>query len=113
MNRLFAFCILHFALVAALSGQAPQPTFRSGVTLVSTDVIVRNDKGQFVADLTKDNFTILEDGEPQRIESFSMVQGGRTFNLLTPSAAPVPEGERVVGLTSFVPEVGLVAVLPN
>jgi VWFA-related protein len=62
------------------------------VTLVTTDVIVRNDKGQFVADLTKDNFTVLEDGQPQKIESFSMVQGGRTFTLLTPGAAPVPEG---------------------
>ena len=93
MNRLFALCILHLALIgSALSGQAPQPTFRAGVTLVTTDVIVRNDKGQFVADLTKDHFTILEDGEPQRIASFSMVQGGRTFDLLTPGAAPVPEG---------------------
>jgi VWFA-related protein len=71
---------------------AQQPTFRTGVTLVTTDVIVRNDKGQFVADLTKDNFTILEDGQPQQIESFSMVQGGRTFNLLAPGAAPVPDG---------------------
>src|SRR5687767_12286479 len=93
MNRFFALCILHLALIgSALSGQATQPTFRAGVTLVTTDVIVRSDKGQFVADLTKDHFTILEDGEPQRIESFSMVQGGRTFDLLTPGAAPVPEG---------------------
>ncbi len=94
MNRLFAFCILHFAFVGvALSGQAGQPTFRSGVTLVSTDVIVRNDKGQFVADLTKDDFTIVEDGAPQRIESFALIQGGRTFNVLSPApAASVPEG---------------------
>jgi VWFA-related protein len=89
-SRVFAFCLLPFAFCLALSAQ--QPTFRAGVTLVTTDVIVRNDKGQFVADLTKDNFTVLEDGQAQKIESFSMVQGGRTFNLLTPNAAPVPEG---------------------
>lgn len=84
--------MLHVAwLGVVLSAQ--QPTFRAGVTLVTTDVIVRNDKGQFVADLTKDSFTVLEDGQPQTIESFSMVQGGRTFNLLTPGpAANVPEG---------------------
>lgn len=78
--------------VATLSGQ--QPTFRAGVTLVSTDVIVRNEKGQFVADLTKDDFTVIEDGEAQSIQSFAMVQGGRTFNLLAPpaAAATVPEG---------------------
>src|SRR5688500_19520314 len=91
--RFVGFCMLPFALLGvALSGQAPQPTFRAGVTLVTTDVIVRNDNGQFVADLTRENFTVLEDGQPQQIESFAMVQGGRTFNLLTPSAAPVPEG---------------------
>jgi VWFA-related protein len=71
---------------------AQQPTFRAGVTLVTTDVIARGDRGQFVADLTRENFTVLEDGQPQRIESFVMVQGGRTFNLLTPAAAPVPDG---------------------
>ncbi|HJU44810.1 MAG TPA: VWA domain-containing protein [Vicinamibacterales bacterium] len=84
------FCLVPFALCLSLSAQ--QPTFRAGVTLVTTDVIVRNDRGQFVADLTKDNFSILEDGQPQKIESFSMVQGGRTFTLLTPTATPVPEG---------------------
>ena len=55
-------------IVAAVTLTAQQPTFRAGVTLVTTDVIVRNDKGQFVADLTKDNFTIREDGQPQRVE---------------------------------------------
>lgn len=91
-SKVCAFCLLPFALAAGAAIVAQQPTFRAGVTLVTTDVIVRNDKGQFVADLTKDNFTIREDGQPQRIESFSMVQGGRTFNLLAPGAAPVPEG---------------------
>lgn len=80
--------LLSALLGVALSGQAPQPTFRAGVTLVSTDVIPRNEKGSFVSDLTKDNFTVLEDGVPQQIVAFSMVQGGRTFNLLTPDAAP-------------------------
>ena len=92
-GRPSAFCLQPFLVFAAsVALLAQQPTFRTGVTLVTTDVIVRNDKGQFVADLNRDNFTIVEDGQPQNIESFSMVQGGRTFNLLTPSAAPVPEG---------------------
>ena len=91
MKSQFAlFCLLPSAVCLSLAAQ--QPTFRAGVTLVSTDVIVRNDKGQFVADLTKENFTVLEDGQPQKIESFSMIQGGRTFNLLAPLAAPVPDG---------------------
>lgn len=73
---------------------AGQPTFRTGVTLVSTDVIPRDAQGRFVPDLTRENFSVFEDGQPQTIASFSLVQGGRTYNLLTP--APVdraaPEG---------------------
>ena len=72
---------------------AQQPTFRAGVTLVTTDVIPRDQNGRFVADLTKDDFSVSEDGAPQTIASFTMVQGGRTFNLLTPPpASAAPEG---------------------
>ena len=89
-------------LVAALlaSGPAiaqnppppPQPTFRTNVTLVTTDVIPRDGNGRFILDLTKDSFTVLEDGQPQTIVSFALVHGGRTFHTLTPPPAPVPEG---------------------
>ena len=76
-----------------LATDAQQPTFRAGVTLVTTDVIPRNQDGRFVADLTKDDFTILEDGQPQQVASFMLVQGGRVFNLLQPPAATAaPEG---------------------
>ena len=73
---------------------AQQPTFRGGVTLVTTDVIPHDAQGRFVADLTRENFTVLEDGQPQAVVSFSLVHGGRTFNLLTPpsAATAAPEG---------------------
>lgn len=71
---------------------AQQPTFRAGVTLVSTDVIPRDEKGRFVSDLKKENFAVVEDGQPQVITSFSLVHGGRAFNLLQPAAAAAPEG---------------------
>ncbi len=66
---------------------APQPTFRSNVTMVTTDVIARDSAGRFVADLTRDDFTITEDGQPQQVASFVLVHGGRVFNLLEPQAA--------------------------
>lgn len=88
--------MFRFALLAVIASvgivSAQQPTFRAGVTLVTTDVIPRNDRGAFVSDLTKDNFTVLEDGQPQAITTFSLVQGGRTFNLLTPAPSATPEG---------------------
>jgi VWFA-related protein len=68
------------------------PTFRTAVNLVSSDVIVRNKRGQFQADLTKDDFQILEDGVPQTITSFTLVHGGRVYQTQTVAAAPVREG---------------------
>ncbi len=88
--------LVPLALIVALDAQAPpaaQPTFRSGVTLVTTDVIPRDARGRFIADLTKDEFQINEDGQPQQVASFTLVHGGRVFNLLQPSAAAsAPEG---------------------
>jgi VWFA-related protein len=82
------------ALSLAISAQTPQqpPTFRSSVTHVTTDVITRDGNGRFIADLTKDNFSVLEDGVPQTIDSFTLVHGGRTFNLISAPPAAVPEG---------------------
>lgn len=85
------------AIVALVSvSGAQQPTFRAGVTLVTTDVIPRDAQGRFVSDLTRENFTVLEDGQPQQVMSFSMVQGGRTFNLLAPPARPAAAPEGIV-----------------
>ena len=86
--------VLLLAIMASVVVTAQQPTFRAGVTLVTTDVIPRDGNGRFVADLTKDNFTVLEDGQPQTLVSFALVQGGRTYNLLAPPPAPaaVPDG---------------------
>lgn len=94
-RRQKAFCLL--LALSAVEGPsaflvAQQPTFRAGVTLVTTDVIPRNDRGAFVPDLLRENFTVLEDGQPQQIESFALVQGGRTFSLLTPPPQATPEG---------------------
>jgi len=82
------------AVSLVVTAARQQPTFRAGVTLVSTDVIARDEGGRFVADLTRENFTLLEDDKPQQIESFMMVRGGRTYNLLLPAApaAGTPDG---------------------
>ncbi len=91
--------IMLVALVSAQGsgGQTPQqpPDFRVNVDLVTLDVIPRLQNGQFVPDLGKDDFQILEDGLPQQVASLVMVHGGRVFNVLSPPAQTVdsaPEG---------------------
>jgi VWFA-related protein len=77
---------------AAPSGQEGQPTFRVAIDLVTTDVIARDDAGQFVADLKKDDFEIYEDGVKQEIATFTLVHGGRVLNQLLPPPPPPQEG---------------------
>ena len=74
--------------------QAPQrpPDFKTGVDFVTMDAIVRNARDQFVADLSKDEFEIFEDGVKQEISSFTLIHGGRVHNLLSPPPPPTQEG---------------------
>ena len=74
------------------SAQGQAPTFRADVTLITNDVIVRDDDGQFVSDLVKEDFEIFEDGIKQEIASLVLIHGGRAFNLQLPPSAPVQEG---------------------
>ncbi len=74
------------------SGGAEQPTFRVAIDLVTTDVIVRNTQDQFVADLTRDDFEVWEDGVKQDVSSLTLVHGGRVHNLQAPPPPPPQEG---------------------
>jgi len=74
------------------SSQSPSPTFRVTIDLVTTDVIARDEKGQFISDLKKEEFQIYEDGVKQNVASLVLVHGGRVFNQLLPPPPPPPEG---------------------
>ena len=78
--------------VVAQAQDQRKPDFTSRVDLVTTDVVVRDNTGQFIADLKKDDFEVLEDGVPQKVVSFSLTHGGRSYNIAAPPPAPVAEG---------------------
>ena len=92
------------ALGAQAPGQAPaapppvqpaqqaKPTFRVAIDYVTTDAIVRNTQDQFIADLTKSDFEIYEDGVRQEITGLTLVHGGRVHNLAAPPPAASQEG---------------------
>ena len=78
---------------AAAPSPAPQnPNFKLQVDLVTTDVLARDDKGNFVSDLKKDDFEVYEDGVLQDIWQMTVVAGGRVTNALLPPPPPPPEG---------------------
>ncbi len=74
--------------------QPPQqpPTFRMAINVVTTDVIVRDARGQFVPNLKTEDFEVYEDNVKQEIASLVMVHGGRTYNLEMPPPPPPAEG---------------------
>jgi VWFA-related protein len=103
-NRFWPLTML-MALTAGLSAQAPQPqppaagsgqpqtpTFRVQIDAVTMDVIVKDSRGQFVPDLTKNEFEVFEDGVKQEIVSMTMSHGGRVSNLLDAPPPALPEG---------------------
>jgi VWFA-related protein len=80
------------AAPAAPQAAPQQPTFRVAVDLVTTDVIVRDQRDQFVSDLKPDEFEVYEDGVKQNIVSLVLTHGGRVFNVQAPPPAAAPEG---------------------
>jgi VWFA-related protein len=78
---------------AKAQAQSPEkPTFKVQVDLVTNDVMVRDANGNFVPDLTKDDFEIYEDGVKQDIISMTLSHGGRVTNVMAPPPPPPPEG---------------------
>ena len=51
-----------------------QPTFRTGINFVRVDVIISGRDGEPVLDLKPEEFTIEEDGKPQKVESFQVIK---------------------------------------
>ena len=63
----------------------PRP-FTAGVDVIQTDAIVRDARGQFIADLKAGEFEIYEDGVKQELVALTMIHGGREYNVLSPPA---------------------------
>src|SRR6476646_2662585 len=86
--RITAAAILGLAVLGAISletalpaaqqapGTPPAPppvTFKVETAYVDVDAVVTDQQGNVVRDLTKDDFELLEDGHPQRIDMFTSV----------------------------------------
>jgi len=77
---------------AAAGASQQKPTFRVQVDLVTNDIVVRDERGNFIPDLKQNEFEVYEDGIKQDITSMTVVTGGRVTNVLAPPPPPPPEG---------------------
>jgi VWFA-related protein len=55
------------------SPQTPQLTFRVETNFIEVDAVVTDGRGAFVRDLKREDFTVLEDGKPQAVDAFALV----------------------------------------
>lgn len=53
--------------------QQPPLTFRAEVNYVEVDARVLDQQGKFIGDLKPEDFEVLEDGRPQKVSAFSLV----------------------------------------
>jgi VWFA-related protein len=58
----------------AQGGNPQSPVFRGGINFVRVDVIVSDKAGNPVADLKETDFEVTEDGKPQKVETFKLVE---------------------------------------
>ncbi len=65
-----------------------QSILRATTRLVVLDVVALNDKGEPVGDLKAEDFTVLEDGKPQKIRDFSHHQPPLSTTAAAPKLAP-------------------------
>ena len=70
---LVAAVVLQSPALLGQAQQAPGVTFQVEVNYVDVDVVVTDEQGQFVTGLTRDDFAVFEDGKPQKIDTFSLV----------------------------------------
>jgi VWFA-related protein len=78
---LAAAAVLLLPGLAGAQGTSAQPTepaakFRSSVDLVSVAAVVRDRKGRFVSDLSRDDFIVVEGGQPRKIIGFEAERNG-------------------------------------
>jgi VWFA-related protein len=59
---------------APRDSQGPSVTFQVEVDYVDVDVVVTDQQGNFVRGLTRDDFQVLEDGKPVKLDTFSIVE---------------------------------------
>lgn len=93
MRGLASLLFLAALTVAGQQEPAAPPTFSAGTKLVQVDVVARNKDGP-VAGLTKGDFTVLDNGKPQRISFFSVKSrtASASGSASAPTASPLPVG---------------------
>jgi VWFA-related protein len=88
-KRSLSIALLVF-LTSVAGAQLPPLVERVNVSVINVDVTVTNRAGAPVTDLTPDDFEVLEDGKPQKITNFYVVDHAAVRDELAGSSNPAP-----------------------
>ena len=89
MRALTALLIGVAVLHAQETEQQPKPVFRAGVELVQLDVVVLDERGSPVRGLKRDDFTLLDRGEPLQIVEVGEIAHERPAEPVGPEGVPL------------------------
>jgi VWFA-related protein len=95
--------LLTMVLLAGAASHAQQPatTFRSGVNVVEVHAVVTDARGNFVKDLSQDDFAVYEDGRLQQPTTFALVDVPVAPPLTAPNSSDPIESDVVTTSRSF------------
>jgi hypothetical protein len=96
VSRIVASCLTLLTyplLLAQQPQQAPAPnslpTIKSSASEVVVPVVVRNAQGQTVGNLKREDFQVFDNGKPQVVTGFTIVQrAGQKARINPPAPAP-------------------------
>src|SRR5258708_8955037 len=99
LQRMISAILAGSLLVSTIVAQTPAPQqsaqdqqklfkLRISSELVLVNVVARDKQGKPVTDLKRDDFTLLEDGKPQRVTSFDYENLDTTPIVATAPGAP-------------------------
>src|SRR5688572_23711072 len=72
LDRLSTPFLLAVASTAVLSAQQ-LPTFRAEIDSVQLDLRIVDERGRFIRDIAREELQVFEDGQPQSISTFAVV----------------------------------------
>jgi VWFA-related protein len=92
--------LLHLASAGAAQETPAQPTpvFPRGVELVTVDVVVSDKAGNPVPGLTRDDFTVTDEGQPRPIATFDSIRLTASPAVASPGGPPLPRSRLATNL---------------
>lgn len=80
------------------------PRLRIETQEVLVPVVVRDRKGRAIGNLTRDDFTVLDQGKPKAIAGFNMIESAKAYDATrSAGAASLPTGPDATGINPAAP----------